>query len=307
MLSFCFFVHQGITMSVDACRGHTCFRTSLLSDIPLAFGGMFGLLLLGTIQRSQALCNCCALLTSYADRGGGLILPRWVSLARQDTAMTLVMWIVAIGVRTHVVVDFEDATFTVGGASNLAAFSIMSGVLVGLSFCVLYICRVLATMVDTFCCHILEQQSPEDAISDWNVLQAVLRKASGTIEHSFFCVLTSCFAALLLGVVDMERVSDRIGRRLIPCLPGALVILCVAHSFLRAASVTDRCARVPSLVNSFCFDLDNQRRHIVEYIVQSDAGFYVFEVRLTTGMALKFGYFMCVVAFTLATKALSTC
>ena len=73
-----------------------------------------------------------------------------------------------------------------------------------------------------------------------------------------------------------------------------------------AAAVSDKCARVPSLINSLSFGdgAELERKHVVEYIFHSAAGFYVFNVQLTTSTAMKLVYLTGVVVFAIATKVL---
>lgn len=93
-------------------------------------------------------------------------------------------------------------------------------------------------------------------------------------------------------------------RALMPLVPGLLTVSLLVRAFLVAAGITDKCVRVPALVNSLCFGVNTeQRRHLlVEFVRRSDAGFYVFDVRLTTGMALRFMYMWSIIAFGLATN-----
>merc|ERR1712107_385915 len=87
----------------------------------------------------------------------------------------------------------------------------------------------------------------------------------------------------------------------------SLLALVDARLFLWAAEVTEKCARVPPLVNSLSFgvDVDPQRHYLVEYVAYSAAGFYVKEVRLTAAMALKLAYISGLVAFGVLTKVAS--
>merc|ERR1712032_1152460 len=129
---------------------------------------------------------------------------------------------------------------------------------------------------------------------------AVLRKSCSAIEHCFFTLQTVALSALLLDIADiaLARPGSDPGEVLPALLPGSIITLGLTRVFLCAAGVTDKCARVPALVNSLSFgnDLDHDRQYVVEYIIHSAAGFYVFEVRLTSAMVLKFCYLSCVLA-----------
>ena len=75
-------------------------------------------------------------------------------------------------------------------------------------------------------------------------------------------------------------------------IPLCMLALGMLKVFFKAADVTDRCARVPSLINACDFgaDIDRDRQYIVEYVQNSAAGFYFFEIRLTSSMTFKFSY-----------------
>jgi len=160
--------------------------------------------------------------------------------------------------------------------------------------------------VDTFCGRVANSPVISDAAHQWNVLQAVLRKASGSIEHCFVVIQgVSAFAVPLL-MADLFVLGPT--RKSIPTLiPGATLTLGVLRLFFLAAAVTDKCSRVPSLLNSLHFGpgTERERQHIVEYVANSAAGFYVANVRLTSTIALKFLYMWTVVAFGLCTQLLS--
>lgn len=75
----------------------------------------------------------------------------------------------------------------------------------------------------------------------------------------------------------------------------------------KTQGVTEKCTRVPSLVNSWSFGeetcLDAGRQYVVQYIEQSAAGFYVKGVRLRAYMALKISYLFGALLFTLLSSS----
>jgi len=96
-------------------------------------------------------------------------------------------------------------------------------------------------------------------------------------------------------------------------IPGVCIACWILRMAFMAAAVTEKCVRLPSLVNSLNFVQDQMqnssfstKHYLIEYIIHSAAGFYVFDVRLTTSMALKAAHLGCVVAFGLATKILTS-
>ena len=80
----------------------------------------------------------------------------------------------------------------------------------------------------------------------------------------------------------------------------------IVRLFFTAAEVTERCTRVPSLVNACIFGpgTDADRHYLVQYIVNSSAGFYMFQVRITSQMTVKFAHFFAVATFAVLTQIL---
>eukprot|EP00445_Apocalathium_hangoei_P034699 CAMPEP_0203948210 /NCGR_PEP_ID=MMETSP0359-20131031/82936_1 /ASSEMBLY_ACC=CAM_ASM_000338 /TAXON_ID=268821 /ORGANISM="Scrippsiella Hangoei, Strain SHTV-5" /LENGTH=179 /DNA_ID=CAMNT_0050879715 /DNA_START=1 /DNA_END=540 /DNA_ORIENTATION=+ len=170
----------------------------------------------------------------------------------------------------------------------------------------LYVIRVLTVTVDMFCCRLVIDPSMAEAVQDWNVLQALLRRAAGSVELALIILLA--MMAWLLAAFSLDYV--RLGSSLSTCklqLPWILMLCGVLRVFMTAAGVTDRCARIPSLINSFCFGngFDREQQNLVQFMVNSEAGFYISKMRVNTGMVIKFMYLWLVVLFAIAGKGLS--
>eukprot|EP00747_Dinoflagellata_sp_TGD_P077875 gnl/TRDRNA2_/TRDRNA2_159792_c2_seq1.p1 gnl/TRDRNA2_/TRDRNA2_159792_c2~~gnl/TRDRNA2_/TRDRNA2_159792_c2_seq1.p1 ORF type:complete len:167 (+),score=34.99 gnl/TRDRNA2_/TRDRNA2_159792_c2_seq1:1-501(+) len=164
-------------------------------------------------------------------------------------------------------------------------------------------------MIDRFTWDFSEHSDVTKAVREWNVLQAVIRKACGTIEYCFFALQTTVLFVVMFMVADVAlSAGEETASRLPLLVPGTMITVGIARIFFSAAAVTDKCARVPALVNSLSFgkDIDMERQYVVDYIINSAAGFYIFEVRLTSAMALKFAYLMFIIAFGVGTKVMSS-
>lgn len=135
----------------------------------------------------------------------------------------------------------------------------------------------------------------------WNMTQAILRKASVSIEH---CLLALCFVlvfAVPLLLVDVLYTGSAPILTMIP----ALCVTCgILYVLLLAATISEQCTRVPALVNALSFGEGTEaaRQQTVDYISSSAAGFYVFGMRLTTAMVLKFMYIWCIVVLGMVTR-----
>jgi len=171
----------------------------------------------------------------------------------------------------------------------------------GWACCMLFVCAALTVMLDSFCCELAIHVDSSQAMQDWNILQAVFIKSSSSVERGFMCMLVAISFAVPLSLAD--AMSMGAGWFAVnSLLPVALIVLLFARVFVAAASISDKCAHVPSLVNSLNFGPESEQRRqvLVESIQHSQLGIYVCRMRLTRGMALRFGYIWSVVAIGLA-------
>lgn len=121
----------------------------------------------------------------------------------------------------------------------------------------------------------------------------------GTIEYTF-AVLQSVLVLFALAMVwDVQALY---GTEWALTASG-LLILGMMQIVLRAAAVTDACVRVAQLANSSSANgcvLDVERKYLVDYIIASQAGFYVFNVRLGASWGIKVVHYTGLVVIALA-------
>jgi len=293
------------------CYSKACLRVGLLSDIPLTFGAFLGLVSLATHCNSRDLVECCYLLHSYAIHER--FDEQWLRTSCWDLAATLVLWLVAVSERVRgagMVQAAQDNNMDVFSVLHIATFAFSSLILVTLAFCMLYVCRALMGSVDAFCFVTLGEQSLLEAVPRWNKVQAILRKGSGSIQTCIFILSLTVLFTFLLGAVDVYQSSQQKSGYVSTLIPGALLVVVVSRIFFKAAGVTDKCNRVPSLINSCSFGddsdgIDEKRQYVVTYVLNSAAGFHVKEIRLTSDMTLKFVYLCAVGIFALSTQILT--
>lgn len=292
VLACAMFMYQAI----DPPRNGSCDRFGLLSDLPLAGGSTISLLTLDALRQSTPLRECYTLLFAYAEREG--FLEQWREAAQWDSLGILCFWTLAIVMRLYAssaICAASDGVLMWQDVLNAVSFFVSSGVLVTITICIVDLCRGLANMIDMFCCRVISEPQIIDSVAAWNILEAVMRKVSGVIENCFFALQMAASCAVGLFAADALLMPNVARHHLLPLIPGALVTLCIVRVFFYAAQVTDKCNRVPALVNSINPDvIDHERKFVVEHILHSAAGFYVFEVRLTSAIVLRFSY-MCLI------------
>jgi len=88
-----------------------------------------------------------------------------------------------------------------------------------------------------------------------------------------------------------------------------VILFCSSRVFIKATAVTETCTSIPSMINSFHLedggDIDHDRQYLVQYIKNSDAGFYLNGVRLTRSFMIKAAYFVGAMSYSVGTVALS--
>lgn len=276
--------------------------SGLLSDIAIAFGSLVGLIVAACCR--DAFVVNFHLLRSYAQFEN--FVSRWTGMANRDVLILLLVWGSVVAERVVVLLLNDNRSWSI---PQIACFAVSSLILCSLAFCILYFARGMMCAVDSYCLHILSEGGFSQAVPRWNVVQAMLRKTSGTV-HEALCVLqaTVLLVFLLAGAdIYQSMILQRdMSATLSLLVPAFLVMLSVSRIFFKAAEVTDRCMRVPSLINACMFgpDIDAERQYVVDYIRNSDAGFYMFEFRLTSNMTLKFGYLCIVAGFAIMTQLL---
>ena len=163
--------------------------------------------------------------------------------------------------------------------------------------------------IDSYCIGVVANVNLVDSVSRWNAVQAILRKAAEAL-HALLCVLqgTVFLVFMLSGVYAYQNFGTDTHHFLdvYPLLPAGLVMIGIVRLFFTAAEVTERCTRVPSLVNACIFGpgTDADRQYLVQYIVNSSAGFYMFQVRITSQMTVKFAHVCAVATFAVLTQIL---
>ena len=202
---------------------------------------------------------------------------------------------------------------------NLAFCFAASG-FAGIGYLQLHILSGLELAIDSFSINFFRIMHMEDALAEWNVVQATLRHVSTKLSKSLLVLGTSCCMASMLSLVHVAFVRTDIVRGLplivetFWLLPPVVFFL---YAMMRAACVTEKASRVAPLVNSWTFEshepghegeiaqwMDLGRQYLVQYINQSEAGFYIQGVRLRIFQVTKVCYYVGAILFAVVTRIL---
>jgi hypothetical protein len=263
--------------------------------------GAWGVLLCSRIFRSE-IYECNILLNSYGSKKG--FLHNWGDWSAWDAFGTIAVWFVAIIERCRYIIMHQDDDVVLWPGSQIFSFAFSTGVIVIWAHYIQHVARGLGCMVDTFVRHFVDSPNFEEAIAQWNVLQAVIRKTCRCVQSCLFVLQTATAVGALLSIIDTTSFKEG---EFLMFLPGALIVMIVIRVIFCVGAVTDKCTRVPALVNSLDVGtiLDRDRLYVVDYISHSQAGFYMFEVRVTSAVVLKLFYISIVVALTVVTRVVA--
>jgi len=177
---------------------------------------------------------------------------------------------------------------------HLLVFLAYSAVVLTVTYVHLNLLTGLDKSLDCWCFGLAETSSFSTGVETWNFLQALLRSVAREIGSSFlasmvvpFLTFTFVVASSISTATD-KNFSAMIWESLsaLPLLGLFAVNLSVA---LRGSALTEKCNFIPSFVNqiptSAC--IHSERQYLVQYIIQSNAGFCVKEIKLSREIFLK--------------------
>jgi len=302
LASFSLTVGADVSVVVSLC----CFAGGVLvATVSLKHAGIS--LLLGPSE---------AALDEYAAEAG--FLRDWWNVSRWRAVEVAVFSAVALLVKESLNLlltgSVLGATSTVVEIWTGVVFWILAVYFVVLAYLHLHICCGLELAVDSFGLRFFKEMNMEQAIQEWNQVQATLRQVSRKLSGSLLLLGSSCLACL---AILAEKVIQQPGMLTDPALLLPWVgwfyplILLFLYTMFRAAAVTEKASRVAPLINAWTFHdpdqdeeqdtcwMDQDRQYVVQYINQSEAGFYIRGARLTVFNVQKMAYYFAALSFAL--------
>lgn len=202
---------------------------------------------------------------------------------------------------------------------SLGSYAMAMLVTIAIIYAQLHVASGLELAVDMFSAHFFNTKDICAATDEWNILQALIRCASCRIETSFMVLGASSLATLVLLATELWTKPELLQNPLQAVFwlgwvyPPVLLLL---YSLTRAAAVSEKCSRVAPFINSWDFPSEEEeyyqqwlhegRQYIVQYIMQSEAGFYVKGVRLSNFTVMKLCYGFGALSFALLSHTMTT-
>jgi hypothetical protein len=163
----------------------------------------------------------------------------------------------------------------------------------------------MMTMVDDFSVTMSNHKQFGASLQDWNLLQSLHRNACKALQMPFMVMQTTALVVCILVIQDANTAFER--ERLLAMCPGLLGALAIFRVCIYAGVLTDNCTRLPVLIsglglkskNGEGLNLNWERLYAVSFISTNQAGFFIFEVRVTSAMVCKTAYVAGALAFAL--------
>mmetsp|Transcript_69441 Transcript_69441/g.201547 ORF Transcript_69441/g.201547 Transcript_69441/m.201547 type:complete len:626 (+) Transcript_69441:121-1998(+) len=279
-------------------------EAGFVSSAPLPIGAALVLYYYGPQHHQRRLEETlCLIHTIYTGHAVG----DWaVGRHRFDSAAFLLVWLGLVFATC--LSDASTPGLHVGWIFiRTYSVAVMSAIILCICYTLVRICRSLHVMIDAFCCDIVGTLKLRCVARAWDLRRSMLFKASVDIER---CLLILCIVLALsmpVVMVDLTASGGRCGGT-VGLIPGFVLMCSILYAMLRAAVVSDKCARIPSLINAVPFGQGTveERQFTVDYVASSGAGFYIFDTRLTAAMVIKVTYVWCLVVVGVLTWAASS-
>eukprot|EP00927_Polykrikos_kofoidii_P029021 TRINITY_DN25163_c0_g3_i1.p1 TRINITY_DN25163_c0_g3~~TRINITY_DN25163_c0_g3_i1.p1 ORF type:complete len:876 (-),score=104.45 TRINITY_DN25163_c0_g3_i1:345-2972(-) len=319
LIVLCFsvmWIYQTSFKYFDNLQAHFQLPLHKFSDVTLCIGSVATLALTPRIRRAGLIGIEGSMMSQYAEMQG--FASAWRIRSARDGCKAMVVWLLLVVTHVGCAIKMQsspgDASHDDHGLSptffiGVCALALVSFLCVVLVLCLLHVTDALVLMVDSFCVNFISSPDIPKSIREWNRLQAILRRTSSIMSPCFLVIHTTVAFALLFAIVEaIIGAPDEFFPWLSAILRTSILLFFVCVLTFRAAEVSSRCMRVPSLVNSLNFglDIDPGRTYLVEYLHHSDACFALFEVKLTAYSALKFVYASVLSTVTIVTKVLAS-
>lgn len=289
------------------------FPLHRLGDVAFALGTFLAAMQVRRIQRAEILGEPGTMLADYAEQQS--FRNTWIETSRAQGCFGLLLWISTIMVRagfaflgwnsnngdaspTHSWLNLNPSS-----VAALLADAVVSFAFIAMVLCLLHVTNAHILMIDQYCVHFTDNPDVELNAKEWNIVQAMLHQSSKALSPCFVIIHTTGFCALLLNIGEAILGTPA---ELLPWLSttvrASLLLGFMSCLTVRAAEVTGRCTRVPVFLNSFELPLESR---LVEFVIHSNAGFHIFQVRLTMFSALKVIYSIIVLTTTIVTKVVA--
>ncbi|CAK9005916.1 Uncharacterized protein SCF082_LOCUS8798 [Durusdinium trenchii] len=300
ILSFLLGIGGLITVMIYQSSGEFYDAITTITGTSYLFGVVGACWSLRRAKVQELLGSNSGSLELYAYQHG--FLAEWHVVSSKRLLETLGFLVLMLASRWLVHFDLfqqHEERFELTGAFSLAALGMAA-----LAYLQLHLVAGLDLALDSFTVNFFRNMDLGIASAEWNVVQVTLRQVSTKLGASLLLLGSSCLVSLLLLVeIAFFRPDEHRGERTHVLLFIAWLvppILLFMYVLMRSATITEKAGRVAPLVNSWSFKrgegssgwMDPGRQYMVQYIQQSEAGFYFQGRRLYVFQIIKLCYYL---------------
>jgi len=187
----------------------------------------------------------------------------------------------------------------------------------GMMHCAFHVTSFLQLMLDGWTVDFNKRRDCIQGADAWNSVQALMRRVADAIQTCFLALQTSalitliCCAARIVDIIVNKAGDDMraFGILVLLDIPSIIMAVCALAWFAKASAVTEQSVRIPPVVNSLLLRPQTQiaceDQMFVNFIKNSDAGFYVSGSRLTATVFMNYCYLCGAVICALFSAALN--
>lgn len=214
------------------------------------------------------------------------ILNCWAWKTCCDTLAILLLCLGVVAWRCQQALPIDDLEKD-DQVRRLIAFTFCStALLLGPCQYALRVARGLEGAVDAFVAGMFAGMDPISGSAEWKLIVALIRETSSKLETSFAILQGALISLVIVAMFGILRGTQRL-----PSLgPSALVGVGIFYTFFRLAGVTDRCNRVGPMLTQLPEkdqEIEEAGFYLIHRIQLSQTGFYLLDVRLTSGLIMK--------------------
>lgn len=275
-------------------------------DAMIAIGSLLNFPLLSNPARQDLEKYIEKLLTGHRQKTK--LVKGWKRSARRRFREHMCIWLVCLTARFLAERDMFPQSYwwTVpdqgsfhNSSVRFSVFFFCSALLARSMTCLDHMGCAMSMIVDAYCFRCMQSgHSYVQLLHPWNTLQALLRRTTGTFAICIMAQIATISAGLVVAVLSPMQTETRDMRTLWALAIVAPLSISFGMVFTKAAEVTEKCRRVPSLVNSMILTQGTETRFYLTYhISQSNAGFFVGEVAINGTLVLKAGHVACLALF----------
>jgi len=248
-------------------------------------------------------------ITTHAQQHG--FLDSWKFKSKRNLYVAALLWIYKTGAALLHAYLSEDTSVS-HNVSRYFFIAFQAGMFLALVHSVSFTLIFLDLMLDAYSRELHQNLDWARGVCSWNKVQAMLHCEAAQMASCFLALQTSAALAFLCYSARMKEAifkASVVGATALFETPTLVIALSAFLLLVKAGNITEICTRMPPVTNSVEVTFDNavnyERQYLVNFIKNSEAGFYVKGTRLTAFLLLNYCYILGAVVCALFTTGQS--